>query len=65
MGKLTREQEVYKRWANARKPKPPLLRNVLAAFLVGGLICTLGQAVLNYFISLGMNAKEAGDPPLP
>ncbi|HHY36888.1 MAG TPA: stage V sporulation protein AC [Firmicutes bacterium] len=62
MGKLTREQEVYKRWANARKPKPPLLRNVLAAFLVGGLICTLGQAVLNYFISLGMNAKEAGGP---
>jgi stage V sporulation protein AC len=62
VGKLTREQEVYKRWANARKPRPPLVRNLIAAFLVGGLICTIGQFVLNYFISLGMDTKEAGGP---
>ncbi|HHW91935.1 MAG TPA: stage V sporulation protein AC [Firmicutes bacterium] len=62
VGKLTREQEVYKRWANARKPKPPLVRNTIAAFLVGGLICTIGQIILNFFLSLGMNLKEAGGP---
>ena len=30
------------------------------AFLVGGLICTLGQALLNLYTSLGFNEKAAG-----
>ena len=31
-------------------------------YIVGGLICTLGQGVLNYFVSQGMSPKEAGGP---
>ncbi len=30
------------------------------AFLVGGLICTLGQALLNLYTYLGFNEKDAG-----
>lgn len=62
MRKLTKEQEAYKKWAGSRKPKPPLVRNLLAAFVVGGIICMIGQRVLNYYISLGMTQKEAGGP---
>jgi stage V sporulation protein AC len=62
MAKLTKEQEQYKQWANWRKPRPPLGRNLLVSFIVGGLISTLGQAVLNFFISLGMDQQAAGGP---
>ena len=62
MAKLTREQKAYKEWTNSRKPRPPLGRNIVVAYIVGGLICSLGQGVLNYFISSGMSAKEAGGP---
>ena len=30
------------------------------AFLVGGLICTLGQALMNLYSALGFNEKDAG-----
>lgn len=30
------------------------------AFLIGGLICTLGQALLNLYTYLGFNEKDAG-----
>lgn len=41
-------------------PKPPYLRNFLAAFLVGGTICTLGQALHEFFLLRGLNDVEAG-----
>lgn len=41
-------------------PKPPFLRNFLAAFFVGGLICTFGQALHEFFLSQGLNDVEAG-----
>ncbi|MFO7245834.1 MAG: stage V sporulation protein AC [Thermaerobacter sp.] len=44
------------------QPRPPILRNVLAAFLVGGLICVVGQAVLGWFMSGGMTPKDAAAP---
>jgi len=55
-------QQKYEQMFNQVKPKPPLLKNVIWAFVVGGLICTLGQFVLEYFIALGMSKKEAAAP---
>jgi stage V sporulation protein AC len=40
-------------------PKPPLAQNIAWAFVVGGLICTLGQFILNYMFSLGLEKKAA------
>jgi len=53
------QQEKYKQLTQSLKPKPPLRRNIFWAFVVGGLICTLGQAVLNFFSGQGMSPKEA------
>ena len=50
----------YQEMVNSIKPKPPVLKNSVWAFLVGGLICTVGQGLLELFKALGLNAKEAG-----
>lgn len=42
--------------------KVPVLRNVLVAFLVGGLICDFGQAIAGFYISRGFKPEEAGNP---
>lgn len=33
------------------QPKPSYVANCLKAFLVGGIICTLGQAIQNFYIA--------------
>ncbi len=55
-------QKWYQAQFNQAKPKPPIVKNALWAFVVGGLICTFGQVILNYFVSLGLSQKEAGGP---
>ncbi len=37
------DKKTYKRFADAHAPRSPLLKNCLNAFLVGGLICLLGE----------------------
>lgn len=49
----------YQDKAEALTPKPPLLKNIVWAFMVGGLICLLGQFVQDYFIGWPMSKKEA------
>ncbi|MDF2572200.1 MAG: stage sporulation protein [Sporomusa sp.] len=56
------EQQKFQEKFNQVAPKPPLLKNVIWAFIVGGLICMLGQFFLNYFVSLGFSKKEAAGP---
>lgn len=40
-------------------PKPPILKNVIWAFLVGGLICTIGQFTQDFFLSMELSKKDA------
>ena len=35
-------------------------RNILWAFLIGGLICTIGQVLLNFYQSMGLDQDSAG-----
>ncbi|HHV17812.1 MAG TPA: stage V sporulation protein AC [Thermoanaerobacterales bacterium] len=59
---LTKEQQDYQNFVKQKRPKPPLLKNVIVAFFVGGTICVIGQIVLNFFISQGMTPNQAGAP---
>lgn len=54
------QAEEYEQMINQIKPKPTLVKNIFMAFIVGGLICTLGQLILNYFLSLGLAKLDAG-----
>jgi stage V sporulation protein AC len=57
-----REQEEYDKLAQTHRPKPPLAKNLILAFLVGGTISLVGQAVLTFFTSRGLSPDKAGGP---
>ncbi|MEX2356218.1 MAG: SpoVA/SpoVAEb family sporulation membrane protein [Thermaerobacterales bacterium] len=52
----------YQKRINKHKPRPPLLRNVLAAFLMGGTITGLSQLIFDRFLQQGMTIAEAATP---
>jgi stage V sporulation protein AC len=61
--KLTPVQLEYKELAKKREPKRPVLQNCLRAFITGGLICILGQAIQQMFIHWGgFDEKKAANP---
>ena len=49
--KLTPIQQEYQDFAKNREPKRPVFKNCIRAFLVGGLICTVGQFLQWIFIT--------------
>ena len=50
----------YQDYVKQHAPKSPLLKNLLIAFLVGGGICCIGQALHDLYASLGLNLEDAG-----
>ncbi len=55
------DQKTYKKYADARAPKSPILKNCLRAFGVGGLICVLARGLKDVYMScLGMPKEDAG-----
>ncbi len=40
------DKKDYKKYAAARAPKSPCIKNCTKAFLIGGLICAIGQGFL-------------------
>ena len=40
------------------RPKPKLFRNCIMAFIVGGLICVIGQFVRNTFLYYGFTEEQ-------
>lgn len=57
-----RAQEEYQKLASKHRPRPPFLRNALLAFVVGGAISVVGQAVLGLFVRSGLSPEKAGGP---
>ena len=41
-------------------PNSPMWKDCLLAFVVGGLICTLGQLAMNGYMALGLEKEDAG-----
>ena len=50
----------YKALADRRAARSPVASSCLAAFLVGGSICLLGQALSGLYLVLGADAETAG-----
>lgn len=42
-------QQEYQKYLEKKSPNSPLLKNVLFAFVIGGAICTIGQAVTDFY----------------
>ena len=52
--------EEYGELTKRRSHNSKLCRTIPMAFLIGGLICTLGEALLNLYGMAGLNKDEAG-----
>ena len=53
-------QKQYQSKVEGIVPKPPIGKNIIWEFFVGGIICVIGQWVQNYFLTSGMILKDAG-----
>lgn len=51
----------YKKYVDQKSPKPTYLKNCIWAFIVGGLICDLGQFITNSFLTFGLDKSEAAN----
>lgn len=54
--KLTKSE--YAKMLEQKAPPSHLLMDMIWAFVIGGLICTIGQVVSNFFVSQGMNQTD-------
>ena len=50
----------YGEYVNGKSKPSPILKNLIWAFVIGGLICTLGQIFLNCYTNLGLDKNGAG-----
>ncbi len=56
MDKLNKKD--YEKFVTDKIPKPTYIKNIIWAFVIGGLICTLGQLIRNWLISRGLNEEQ-------
>jgi stage V sporulation protein AC len=53
-------KEQYKRFVRSHAKKSPIAKNCIRAFLVGGIICTIAQALRNIYQDVvGMAERDA------
>ena len=50
----------YQQYVKQRAEKSPLVKDVVLAFVIGGLICVLGQLIQNGWAAAGLNQEDAG-----
>ena len=53
-------QKQYDKLVKEISPKSPIGKDCACAFVIGGLICLLGQIILNFCMSQGLDEKTAG-----
>ena len=59
--KQREKQKAYEKYVKKITPVHNLPLNMLKAFLTGGLICVLGQLILNTASSIGADKETAGN----
>ena len=50
----------YQNYVNKKSPNSPILKNCFNAFWVGGLICSIGQIILNICKLRGLDTQISG-----
>lgn len=59
---MQQEKSQYQQLTQDLMPKRPILRNMVWAFFIGGIICEAGQWVQWFFMKQGMTEKAAASP---
>ena len=50
----------YARLVKSIAPKSPVKKDCINAFWIGGLICAIGQIIMNGYTALGLDQEKAG-----
>ena len=50
----------YQRYVKEKARKSPIVKDTALAFVIGGLICVLGQAIQNGWAAAGLSQQDAG-----
>ena len=53
-------EKQYQKLVSDAAPKSPIYKDCFNAFWIGGLICTLGQLLINGYSALGLDETNAG-----
>ena len=53
-------EKEYGKLVEEISPKSPMGKDCLGAFVVGGIICSIGQFFINYYTKLGLDNDAAG-----
>src|SRR5690625_377311 len=60
---LSQEAKRYQQLQQKKEIKQPILKNCIKAFFVGGIICTIGQAITMFYIYFfDFTEQTAGNP---
>lgn len=52
--------EEYQRYVKSKARPSPIVKDTVLAFVVGGLICVLGQGIQNAWGAVGLGREDAG-----
>ena len=52
--------EEYGKLVKDLSPKSPIVKDCIHAFWIGGLICAIGQLIMNGYKALGVSEQDAG-----
>ena len=52
MSDMQPDKNEYKKYVEKISPKPTYLKNIVMAFLVGGLICCIGQGINDFYMKI-------------
>ena len=61
MNVIKQNKEEYKKYVDKKSPKPTYLKNCILAFLVGGLICCIGQGIHDFYTGVIQLDKLSAD----
>ena len=52
MSVMKQDKNEYKNYVDKISPKPSYVKNYIMAFLVGGLICCIGQGINDFYMKI-------------
>jgi len=57
---MNTDNKTYKKYAEARAKKSPIIKDCIWAFFVGGAICTLGHGLKALYLAIDLSDDNAG-----
>ena len=60
LGGMYMNEKEYAKLVKQLAPKSPIVKDCIFAFLIGGLICTIGQVFMNLYSYFGLDETDAG-----